>query len=67
MISNIPKQYREQLYTIGAYSQKLGLKAWVVGGAVRDFYLKKSTLDIDLAFDGNQVKNGNFPSLAPSG
>lgn len=60
MISNIPKQYREQLYAIGAYSQKLGLKAWVVGGAVRDFYLKKSTLDIDLAFDGNQESVAGF-------
>ena len=60
MISNIPKQYRDQLYAIGAYAQKLGLKAWVVGGAVRDFYLKKNTLDIDLTFDGNQESVAGF-------
>ncbi len=60
MISRIPKQYREQLYAIGEYAQKLGLKAWVVGGAVRDFYLKKNTLDIDLAFDGNQESIAGF-------
>ena len=60
MISKIPKQYKDQLYAIGAYASKLGLKAWVVGGAVRDFYLKKSTLDIDLAFDGNQESVAGF-------
>ena len=60
MIANIPKQYRDQLYAIGAYAQKLGLKAWVVGGAVRDFYLKKNTLDIDLTFDGNQESVAGF-------
>ena len=60
MIFRIPKQFREQLYAIGEYAQKLGLKAWVVGGAVRDFYLKKNTLDIDLAFDGNQESVASF-------
>lgn len=77
MIARIPKEYKEQLYAIGTYAHKLGLKAWVVGGAVRDFYLKQGTLDIDLAFDGNQESvagfvsnngaagNVNFPSLAP--
>ena len=60
MTVTIPKSYREPLYTIGEYAQKLGLKAWVVGGAVRDFYLKKNTLDIDLAFDGNQESVAGF-------
>lgn len=50
----IPEKYREPLYKVGAYADKLGLKAWVVGGAVRDFYLKRPTQDIDLAFSGNQ-------------
>ncbi|MBR4592775.1 MAG: CCA tRNA nucleotidyltransferase, partial [Elusimicrobiaceae bacterium] len=35
-------------------------KAWVVGGAVRDFYLKRDTLDIDLAFSGNQESVAGF-------
>lgn len=56
----IPKKYREQLYAIGAYASKLGLKAWVVGGAVRDFYLKRNTQDIDLAFSGNQEPVAGF-------
>lgn len=60
MIARIPKEYKEQLYAIGTYAHKLGLKAWVVGGAVRDFYLKQGTLDIDLAFDGNQESVAGF-------
>lgn len=61
MIKNfIPKKYKEQLFSIGAYANKLGLKAWVVGGAVRDFYLKRPTLDIDLAFNGNQESVAGF-------
>ena len=56
----IPEQYKDQLYTVGAYADKLGLKAWVVGGAVRDFYLKRNTLDIDLAFSGNQESVAGF-------
>ncbi len=56
----IPEKYKEQLYTVGEYANKLGLKAWVVGGAVRDFYLKRDTLDIDLAFSGNQESVAGF-------
>ncbi len=56
----IPEKYREPLYTVGAYASKLGLKAWVVGGAVRDFYLKRDTQDIDLAFSGNQESVAGF-------
>jgi len=56
----IPEKYKEQLYAVGQYAQKLGLKAWVVGGAVRDFYLKRDTQDIDLAFSGNQESVAGF-------
>lgn len=56
----IPEKYKDQLYTVGTYASKLGLKAWVVGGAVRDFYLKRDTLDIDLAFSGNQESVAGF-------
>ena len=56
----IPQKYKESLYTVGAYASKLGLKAWVVGGAVRDFYLHRDTQDIDLAFSGNQESVAGF-------
>ena len=56
----IPEKYHDLFLSIGTYAQKLGLKAWVVGGAVRDFYLGRDTLDIDLTFDGNQESVANF-------
>lgn len=56
----IPEKYHDMLLSIGAYAQKLGLRAWIVGGAVRDFYLGRDTADIDLAFDGTQESVANF-------
>lgn len=56
----IPEKYHDLLLSIGAYAQKLGLHAWVVGGAVRDFYLGRDTVDIDLTFDGTQESVANF-------
>ena len=50
---SIPKKYQEILFSIGTYAEKLGTKAWIVGGAVRDFYLGRDTSDIDLSFEGN--------------
>lgn len=48
------------LQKIGAYADKLGLKAWVVGGAVRDFYLGKDTKDLDLTFEGSPESVAGF-------
>ncbi len=56
----IPEKYHDMLLSIGTYAQKLGLRAWVVGGAVRDFYLGRDTEDIDLTFDGTQESVANF-------
>lgn len=56
----IPEKYHDLLLSIGTYAQKLGLRAWVVGGGVRDFYLKRDTQDIDLTFDGTQESVANF-------
>ncbi len=56
----IPQKYHEMLLSIGTYAQKLGLRAWVVGGAVRDFYIGRDTVDIDLIFDGTQESVANF-------
>ena len=56
----IPEKYHDLLLSIGTYAQKLGLNAWIVGGAVRDFYLGRDTTDIDLTFDGTQESVANF-------
>ena len=56
----IPEKYHDMLLSIGTYAHKLGLRAWVVGGAVRDFYIGRETVDIDLTFDGTQESVANF-------
>ncbi len=56
----IPEKYHDLLLSIGTYAQKLGIRAWIVGGAVRDFYLGKDTADIDLTFDATQESVANF-------
>lgn len=56
----IPRKHKEMLQTIGAYADKLGLKAWVVGGAVRDFYMGKDTKDLDLTFEGSPESVAGF-------
>ncbi len=56
----IPKKHKEVLKTIGQYADKLGQKAWVVGGAVRDFYLGRDTKDLDLVFEGPIDSIANF-------
>ena len=57
---NIPRKHKEVLKTIGQYADKLGYKAWVVGGAVRDFYLGRDTKDLDLTFEGSPESVANF-------
>ena len=56
----IPKKHKEVLQTIGRYADKLGMKAWVVGGAVRDFYLGRNTTDLDLTFEGSPESVAGF-------
>lgn len=56
----IPRKHRELLQHIGAYAANQGIKAWVVGGAVRDFYLGKDTQDIDLTFEGSPAAVAGF-------
>ena len=56
----IPRKHKELLQTIGTYADKLGIKAWIVGGAVRDFYLGKDTKDLDLTFEGSPESVANF-------
>ena len=47
----IPRKHKELLHSIGEYAGKLGIKAWVVGGAVRDFYRGMVSQDFDLTFE----------------
>ncbi|MBT3392903.1 MAG: CCA tRNA nucleotidyltransferase [Elusimicrobiaceae bacterium] len=56
----IPKKYKIVLESIGEYAQKNKIKVWVVGGAVRDWYLKIDTQDIDITVQGDALKLAKF-------
>ena len=45
-------KHKKILAAIGAVAQAAGIKAWVVGGFVRDLYLGKKTFDIDICVEG---------------
>lgn len=60
MRRSIPKKVCELAEPIGVYAKKLGLQAWIVGGAVRDFYLNRPTEDMDLTFDRTQDSVAGF-------
>lgn len=55
----LPK-YRTILKEIGARADALKIKAWIVGGSVRDFYLGLDTQDIDITVDGDAGKLAEF-------
>lgn len=58
----IPKKYKIVLQSIGRFAAKNKIKAWVVGGAVRDWYLKIDTNDIDITIEGDAGKLAKFCS-----
>ena len=43
------------LRTIGEVADKLGFKAYAVGGFVRDLLLKKANLDLDIVIEGDGI------------
>ena len=44
--------HKKILTAVGIVAQAADMKAWVVGGFVRDFYLGKKTYDIDICVEG---------------
>ena len=64
---DLPLPYDSVLRRIGTTADRLGLDAWVVGGAVRDALLGRQTTDLDVVVVGPQVldgKAGNGIALA---
>jgi len=50
--STFPLPHEPVLRTIGAVADKLGLEAYVIGGAVRDAFLDRPTTDLDFVSIG---------------
>jgi tRNA nucleotidyltransferase (CCA-adding enzyme) len=49
-----PRQYEILIY-LGKEAQSLGMKAYIVGGIVRDIMLGRESLDLDVVVEGNAV------------
>jgi len=53
-----PKNIIEKLKEIGDISEKLNMKAYIVGGTVRDMMLGLPLTDIDVVVEGDAIKIG---------
>lgn len=53
-----PKNMLEKLKNIGIISENLKMKAYIVGGTVRDMLLGLPPTDIDVVIEGNAIKVG---------
>lgn len=57
-----PENIKEKLKEIGRISEKLKMKAYIVGGTVRDMLLGFPETDIDVVIEGNAIKIGEVIS-----
>lgn len=53
-----PKEIIEKLKEIGEVAEKIGMKAYLVGGTVRDMMLGYPLTDIDVVIEGNAILVG---------
>jgi len=62
--SALPSNLKSLISRIGKRAQELGMKAYIVGGAVRDILLGEKNIDIDIAVEGDAealVQSWNEP------
>ncbi|WP_297888383.1 CBS domain-containing protein [Sulfurihydrogenibium sp.] len=50
-----PKDIFNIIKEVGEYAEKLGYKAYIIGGVVRDIVMGKKSLDIDIIVEGSAV------------
>ena len=55
MRERLPRKIIEMLTQIGRVADELGYNAYVVGGFVRDLFLRHENLDIDIVIEGDAV------------
>ena len=56
MIIKINRKLKSQLKQIGLIAQSNGVRAYLVGGPVRDLLCGKQSFDLDIAIEGNTAK-----------
>lgn len=56
MRERLPKSILELLMDIGRTADQLGYGAYVIGGFVRDIFLRQENLDIDIVVEGDAIQ-----------
>lgn len=51
----LPERVREAVRTIGEIAQDAGVRAFLVGGVVRDMLLRRANLDVDVVVEGDGI------------
>ena len=55
MEEQLPKKIVRMLRSLGAVAEAMGVNAYVVGGFVRDIFLRRENLDIDVVIEGDGI------------
>jgi len=56
MKERLPKNIIQSLKDFGQVSDKLGFNCYLVGGLVRDLFLKRNNLDVDIVIEGDGIR-----------
>jgi len=56
MEEHLPKEIVRLLKDLGAVAEEMKVNAYVVGGFVRDIFLRRENLDIDLVIEGDGIE-----------
>ncbi|UCG11240.1 MAG: CBS domain-containing protein [Deltaproteobacteria bacterium] len=56
MTEQLPRRINEVLQEAGQVAERLGYKAYAVGGFIRDLVLRRPNLDIDLVVEGDGIE-----------
>ena len=63
----LPESVRDTVREIGSVAQEAGVRAFVVGGFVRDMLLRRRNLDIDVVVEGDGIAFANRVAIALGG
>ncbi|RJX35268.1 MAG: CBS domain-containing protein [Desulfarculus sp.] len=55
MSERFPRRVLDILQELGQVAEELGFKAYLVGGSVRDLFLRRENLDLDIVVEGDGI------------
>ncbi len=56
LLHHLKPDLKDIVHLIGEIAQQKGMKAYLVGGPVRDLFLGMDTIDLDIAIEGNAIE-----------